>query len=143
MREENRQGHWQWRLLFYDTMSAAVPDLDRSTNSSVIPGRRAAANPESRDSPMRNCASEVWSFGPSRNDSCIKQKKRPACASLFRYHCIRSAAMAAMMVMPAAAPEPVRLQLDAGNAGCDVQSGLALHADRLQRVGIRRAADQK
>src|SRR5450756_880349 len=23
---------------------------------------------ESRDSPMRNCASEVWSFGPSRND---------------------------------------------------------------------------
>src|SRR5229473_301 len=28
----------------------------------------SASNPESRDSPMRNCASEVWSFGPSRND---------------------------------------------------------------------------
>jgi hypothetical protein len=25
----------------------------------VIPGHRAAMNPESRDSPMRNCASEV------------------------------------------------------------------------------------
>src|SRR5437879_11053192 len=35
----------------------------------VIPGRCEASNPESRDSPMRNCASEVWSFGPSRNDS--------------------------------------------------------------------------
>ena len=34
----------------------------------VIPGRREASNPESRDSPMRNRASEVWSFGPSRND---------------------------------------------------------------------------
>src|SRR5882757_6492634 len=36
------------------------------SNEPVIPGREA--NPESRDSPMRNCASEVWSFGPSRND---------------------------------------------------------------------------
>jgi hypothetical protein len=26
----------------------------------VIPGRCEASNPESRDSPMRNCASEVW-----------------------------------------------------------------------------------
>ena len=34
----------------------------------VIPGRCEASNPESRDSPMRNCASEVWSCGPSRND---------------------------------------------------------------------------
>ena len=34
----------------------------------VIPERRAAANPESWDSPMRHCASEVWSCGPSRND---------------------------------------------------------------------------
>jgi hypothetical protein len=38
-------------------------------NATVIPGRCEASNPESRDSPMRNCASEVWSFGgPSRND---------------------------------------------------------------------------
>src|SRR6202035_1748358 len=34
----------------------------------VIPGRCEASNPESRDSPMRNCASEVWCFAPSRND---------------------------------------------------------------------------
>src|SRR5207245_8510697 len=37
----------------------------------VIPGRCEASNPESRDSPMRNCASEVWSFGPSRNDGVL------------------------------------------------------------------------
>src|SRR5258707_11380599 len=30
-----------------------------------------------------------------------------------------------------------------GSAGRDVQSGLALHADGLQCIGIRRAADQK
>src|SRR5260370_14254365 len=54
-----------------------------------------------------------------------------------------------MMMMPANVPastamgEPDRLQLDIGARGCDVQSGLALHADGLQRIGIRRAADQK
>src|SRR5437899_3850658 len=37
-----------------------------------MPGRRAASSPESRDAPMRNCASEVWSFGPSRNDGLIR-----------------------------------------------------------------------
>src|SRR5664279_5492715 len=26
---------------------------------------------ESRDSPVRNCAPEVWSFGPSRNDDVM------------------------------------------------------------------------
>src|ERR1700744_1093305 len=31
-------------------------------------GRLEEASPESRDSPMRNCASEVRSCGPSRND---------------------------------------------------------------------------
>ena len=39
------------------------------------------------------------------------------------------------MVVPARA-ELDRLQLEAGNAGGDVQSGLALHAERLQRVGV-------
>src|SRR5713101_627684 len=34
----------------------------------VIPGRREASKPESKDSPMCNCTSEVRSFGPSRND---------------------------------------------------------------------------
>ncbi len=32
-------------------------------------GARVSANPESRDPPMRNCISEVWSCGPSRNDN--------------------------------------------------------------------------
>ena len=36
-----------------------------------------------------------------------------------------------------------RLELKAGDAGCDVKAGLALHADRLQCIGIRRAADQE
>ena len=50
-----------------------------------------------------------------------------------------------MLVMPGstAAPEPDRLQLDIGDAGRDVQAGLALHADRLQRVGILRTTDQE
>src|ERR1043165_4127902 len=34
-----------------------------------------SANPESRDSPGRNCAPEVWSFGPSRNDG---RRRQPA-----------------------------------------------------------------
>jgi hypothetical protein len=48
----------------------------------VIPGRCEASNPESRDSPMRNCASEVWSCGPSRNDGVWIAR-----------HCERSEAM--------------------------------------------------
>jgi len=39
--------------------------LDGQSHSGALLKR---ANPQSRDSPMRNCASEVWSFGPSRND---------------------------------------------------------------------------
>src|SRR6201996_8447803 len=47
-------------------------------------------------------------------------------------------------MMPAAAmAEGDRLELDAGDAGRDIQSGLALHADRLQRIGIARTADQE
>src|ERR1700730_3587539 len=40
-------------------------------------------------------------------------------------------------------PKPERLQLDIGNSGGDVQPGLALHTNGLQRVGILRTADQK
>src|SRR5216684_1544918 len=49
----------------------------------------------------------------------------------------------AMPVMMMVRTEPDRLQFDAGDAGRNVQPGLALHADRLQRVGIGRTADQK
>src|ERR1700722_9376069 len=51
--------------------------------------------------------------------------------------------MAMPVMVPAARAGPIRLQLDIGDAGRDVQPGLTLHADRLQRVGILWAADQK
>ena len=49
-------------------------------------GARASANPESRDSPMRNCASEVWSFGPSRNDD----KRPPVRWTMDCFACARN-----------------------------------------------------
>src|ERR1019366_7974632 len=55
----------------------------------------------------------------------------------------------AVMAMPVSVPaiaamrEPDRLQFDAGDSGRDVQPGLALHADRLQCVGIFRPTDQE
>ena len=39
--------------------------------------------------------------------------------------------------------EPNRLQFDIRDAGRDIEPGLALQADRLQRVGILRTADQE
>ena len=47
-----------------------------------------------------------------------------------------------MMVVPARG-ELDRLQFEAGDAGSDVQSGLALHAERLQRVGVGGTADEE
>src|SRR6267142_1630510 len=38
----------------------------------VIPGRREASNPESRDSPMCNCTSEVRVFDAPRNDEASR-----------------------------------------------------------------------
>src|ERR1700730_2615080 len=70
-------------------------------------------------------------------------KKRPASRGpLSNQRCVASAVMV-MPVMMMARTEPDRLQFDPGDAGRDVQPGLALHADRLQRVGIVRAGDQK
>src|SRR6202140_2426156 len=42
------------------------------------PDDRLRANPESRHSQMSNCTSEVWSFGPSRNDVNVKSPPSPA-----------------------------------------------------------------
>ena len=39
--------------------------------------------------------------------------------------------------------KPDRLQFDISDTGSDIQPGLALHTDGLQRVGILRPADQK
>src|ERR1700682_4612571 len=66
----------------------------------------------------------------------------------FSLRHISSAAMMMMMMMmpmvvPAAAAEANRLQLEAGAPAGDVQSGLALRADRLQRKGMGWAADQE
>lgn len=52
--------------------------------------------------------------------------------------------VAAMMpVIFSAAREADRPQFETGDTGRDVQPGLALQADRLQRIGIRGAADEK
>jgi len=52
---------------------------------------------------------------------------------------------AMVMHVPArtAMRKPNRLQFDISDTGRDVQPGLALHADGLQRIGILRSADQK
>src|SRR5258706_6397026 len=50
-------------------MKAVIPGRSQRVRARRGPMTGSASNPESRDSPMRNCASEVWSFGPSRNDS--------------------------------------------------------------------------
>src|SRR5277367_4299849 len=47
------------------------------------------------------------------------------------------------MVIIAAGTAAVRFQLDVGNTGGHIQPGLALHAERLQRIGVRRTADQE
>src|SRR6185295_18997995 len=56
----------------------ALPSLRAQRTYVVISGRCGASNPESRDSPVRNCAPEDWSFGPPRNDS----EKKAARAAL-------------------------------------------------------------
>ena len=124
------------RRLFYDTTAAAMPDLGRALGL-VIPGRREASNPESRDSRFAS------SMRPGMTLS--RTKKRPASAGLFRRIALlsRDGDDEVMMVVVAARREPHRLQFDRGDAGRDVQPGLALQADRLQRVGIRRTADQE
>src|SRR6202023_623682 len=48
-----------------------------------MPGRVEDANPESRDSPMCNCTSEVWSCGPSRNK---KSSSKRLCEKLPMTH---------------------------------------------------------
>src|ERR1700722_9136073 len=103
--------------------------------SVVIPGWSEGPDPESRDS----------GFDASHRPGMTGIKKGPlARASPVNIYG-RSAVMvvAVMMVTIAAMREPHRLQFDVGHAGRDVEPGLALHADRLQRVGILRTADQE
>ena len=48
-----------------------------------------------------------------------------------------------MMPVRTGRREDDRLEFETRDAGRDIQPGLALHADRLQRVGIGRTADQE
>jgi len=47
---------------FHGVLTTQIPAVRGKLTARVlvIPGRCKASNPESRDSPMRNCASEVW-----------------------------------------------------------------------------------
>src|ERR1019366_2639519 len=92
---------------------AARVDGRRLNSNAVIPwrvqrvgARRGpmtgfAANPESKDSPMCSCTSEVWCFGPSRNDgfyamisgviwSSMKAMRSRSCSLRFFSRCSRN-----------------------------------------------------
>src|SRR6185312_16924697 len=56
---------------------------------------------------------------------------------------VLSAVTAAMMMRQAAMAEADRLELEPGDTGRDIQSSLALHADRLQRIGVALTTDQE
>src|ERR1700731_1797008 len=87
---------------------------------------------------------------PQHPPPCQIKQARFKRACKRAYWCSIVAFPSAVTVMPRmvvpmmpAMRERDRLKLNAGDAGRDIQSGLALHADRLQRVGIGRTADQE
>ena len=51
--------------------------------------------------------------------------------------------MTAVVIVTTRAADAHRLEVERGDAGGDVEAGLALHAERLQRVGILRTTDQE
>src|SRR5258708_2433804 len=55
---------------FYTNSRDEMPGTSPGHHEIIGTSFRGAqcANPESKDSPMCNCTSEAWSFGPSRND---------------------------------------------------------------------------
>src|ERR1035437_2129688 len=75
----------------------------------------------------------------------LAKKRGPLSRAPSVWRCGLSAVMAMPVSVPAIAAmrELDRLQFDIGYSGRDVQPGLALHADRLQRVGILRPPDQE
>src|SRR2546429_8536538 len=91
---------------------------------------------------MCNCTSEVRCYASPRNDES-NSTKRPACAGLFLNVSTSAATVMPAMVVPARTVADERLQLEIGDAGGDGQPGLALQADRLQRVGVGGATDQE
>jgi len=93
----------------------------------VIPGRCEASNPESRDSPMRNCASEVWSFGPSRNDG-VWVTSLAMTSSQQTTSCSRREAPEALMNLP---PKE-----GVGNAGCPPHPRPRVHFVLVERTRV-------
>src|SRR6185437_3013608 len=86
-------------------------------------------------------------FGvPRRRPDPLSHKKGPLARAFSDG--IQFVLTVMMMVVVPVVMAPVRtgshrLEVETGDAGRDVQSGLALQADRLQRVGIGRTADQE
>ena len=72
----------------------------------------------------------------------LKRKKARLRGPFLNVSCLAAAVMPAMVVA-ARTVAIERLQLEAGDTGGDIQPGLALHAKRLQRVGVGRTADQE
>src|SRR6266704_1717117 len=78
-----------------------------------------------------------------------RHSRTPTCTRCIGCWALARANRAASKVMVMHVPtrtalrKPDRLQFDIGDTGSDIQPGLALHADRLQRIGILRPADQK
>src|SRR5665213_4362394 len=74
--------------------------------------------------------------------SHLPKQKGPLTRTLSPNNFVASAVMAmtVMVIMPVVATMPIRdrLKLDVGNSRRDIQPGLALQADGLQRVGILR-----
>jgi hypothetical protein len=66
------------RLMLRAADAACLPLSFRASPTGprkARPDDRLRMNPESRDSPMCNGTSDVWSFGPSRNDGEINLSK--------------------------------------------------------------------
>src|SRR5437899_7092290 len=66
-----------YRKAFVETTTPAPRGRENASINDVIPGGVEDANPESRDSPMCNCTSEVWPFGPSPNDGGQTESRAP------------------------------------------------------------------
>jgi hypothetical protein len=101
----------------------------------VIPGRCEASNPESRDSPMRNCASEAWSFGPSRNDgACSELSLRSTKVAAHSYS--SNAASRSRGAMRPRFAFIFRPKEGVGNAGCPLHPRPRVHFVLVERTRV-------
>jgi hypothetical protein len=104
--------------------------LREANPDSVIPGRCGASNPESRDSPMRNCASEVWSCGPSRNDGVW------VAALLAMTVPITNATSRPRGAMRPSCAKNLSPKEGVGNAGCPLHPRSRVHLVAVERTRV-------